>query len=93
MIQQNTTVGNFLQVVLKLLTYVEISVRCLFKVTRLGTVIRPKAEGPALYLPTRKAVLINDCLLYIIFKVTVCFLDQCSMIKFAFLLIISNIDH
>ena len=41
-------------------------------------------RGPVRYLPTRKAVLINDCSLYIILKVAVCFLDQYSMIKYAF---------
>ena len=63
------------------------------KVTRVGTVALPKAEGPALYLPTRKAVLIDGYLLYIILKVAVCFLDQYSVIKYAFLFIMSNIDH
>ena len=40
-------------------------------------------RGPALYLPTRKTVLINDYRLYIILKVIVCFLDQYNMIKYA----------
>ena len=52
-----------------------------------------QSRGPVLYLPTRKAVLINGYLLYIIVKVIACFLDQYSMIKYAFLFIISKIDH
>ena len=50
-------------------------------------------RGPARYLPTRKAVLINDYSLYIILKVIVCFLYQYSMVKYAFLFIIFNINH
>ena len=38
-------------------------------------------------IPTKNAVLINDHLLYVILKVTVYFLDQYSMIKYAFLFI------
>ena len=42
---------------------------------------------PAQYLPTR-----NDCSLYIIFKVVVCLGDQYSMVKYAFMFIISNLS-
>ena len=64
------------------------SVRKLYrnlKVTGLGKVALPKtSREPAQYLLKRKVILINVYSLYIILKVTVCFLDQYSMIKCAF---------
>ena len=48
-------------------------------------------RGSAQYLPTNKAVLINDYSFHIILKVIVYFLDQYSMIKYALLFIISII--
>ena len=44
-------------------------------------------RGPVQYLPTRKAVLINDYSFHIILKVIAC------MIKYDFLFNTSNINH
>ena len=64
-----------------------------FKVTQVGTVALRKTEGQLCIYQQGKPFWLMIILLYIILKVIVCFLDQYSMIKYAFLFIISNTDH
>ena len=57
--------------------------KCSVKVTRLGTLVPPKTGGPAQYLLTSEFVFMDNYLLDIISKVTVCL----------FFFVISNINH
>ena len=50
-----------------------------------------QSRRPAWYLPTRKTVIRYS--IYIILKVILCFLDQYSMIKYAFFVHYININH
>ena len=50
----------------------------------------PKQRA-SLVFTNMEAILINDYLLYIFLKVIVCFLDQYSMIKYAFLFNFANL--